>query len=188
MTEAYPLSWPFGKPRSQISQQSRFDVSLAQARDGLLHEIHLLGGRLPVLSTNIPVRQDGLPYANHRQPADKGVAVYFSLRGQPMCFARDRWDSVADNIQAIRKTIEALRGIERWGTGDMVQRAFTGFVALPSQESPWDVLGIKPGASSDEIEAAYRQKARFAHPDAGGSTEAMQRLNDARRKLKERAA
>jgi curved DNA-binding protein CbpA len=49
-------------------------------------------------------------------------------------------------------------------------------------------LGIKPGASSDEIEAAYRQKARFAHPDAGGSTEAMQRLNDARRKLKERAA
>jgi hypothetical protein len=49
-----------------------------------------------------------------------------------MCFACDRWDSVADNVQAIRKTIEALRGIERWGTGDMVQRAFAGFVALPS--------------------------------------------------------
>ena len=85
-------------------------------------------------------------------------------------------------------TIEALRGIERWGSGDMVNQAFTGFVALPSQENPYDVLGVRPTATQDEIDAAYRQKARHAHPDAGGSTEAMQRLNDAKNKLKGKAA
>lgn len=48
--------------------------------------------------------------------------------------------------------------------------------------------GFKPTATQEEIAAASRQKAQFAYPDAGGSIEAMQRLNDARRKWKERAA
>lgn len=181
--EAFPLAWPVGKARTSYPQPSRFDVtSFAITRDCLLHEIRLLGGTLPILSTNIPLRLDGLPYANFRQPTDKGVAVYFTLKGQQMCFACDRWDSVADNVHAIRKTIEALRGIERWGSGDMVQQAFTGFIALPSN-SPWDVLGLKPGASHDEIRAAYREKARLAHPDQGGSNEQMARLNTARDEL-----
>ncbi len=70
----------------------------------------------------------------------------------------------------------------------MVQQAFTGFLALPSQESPHDVLGVRPGATAEEIEAAYRQRARMAHPDAGESREAMRRLNEARTKQKGRAA
>ena len=143
-------------------------TSFAVTRDCLLHEIHLLGGTLPVLSTNMPLRLGRVcPTLNFRQPEDKGVAVYFTLKGQQMCFACDRWDSVADNVHAIRKTIEALRGIERWGTGDMVQQAFTGFIALPSN-SPWAVLGLKPDANPDEIKAAYREKARTATPDQGG--------------------
>lgn len=179
MTEAFPLHWPAGKPRNRYPQRSRFDVTFALARDSLLREIRMLGGTLPVLSTNIPLRNDGLPYANHRQPEDKGVAVYFTLRGNPMCFACDRWDSVADNVQAIRKTIEALRGIERWGSGSMVEQAFTGFMALPGT-SPWDILGVPRTATREQIEVAYRQKARAAHPDNGGNHEAMTRLNLAR--------
>lgn len=42
-----------------------------------------------------------------------GVAVYFTLKGQQFCFACDHWDEIKDNMQAIHKTIEALRGIER---------------------------------------------------------------------------
>ncbi len=188
MTEGYPLQWPAGKPRTTKPQRARFDVSQERAQNETLWEIKMLGGTIPVISTNIPLRRDGLPYANRKPVDDKGVAVYFMLHGRQMCFACDRWDEVKDNMQAIHKTIEALRGIERWGTGDMVQQAFTGFMALPSQESPFDVLGVKPSANMEEIEAAYRQKARFAHPDAGGTTEAMQKLNDARRRAKERAA
>lgn len=189
MTEdAYPLSWPLGKPRNRLPQRSRFEVTFARARDDLVKEIAMLGGSLPVLSTNIPLKRDGLPYAGQKEPDDRGVAVYFILKKQQMCFACDRWDKVGDNIQAIKHTIAALRGIERWGTGDMVQQAFTGFLALPSQDNPYDVLGVEQNATPEEIEASYKQKAKLLHPDAGGSAEAMQKLNDARRKLKEKAA
>jgi hypothetical protein len=72
----------------------------------------------------VQLRQDGLPYANRRAPSDTGAAVYFSYKGRQMCFACDKWQDVYDNIYAISKTIEALRGIERWGAGDMVEQAF----------------------------------------------------------------
>jgi hypothetical protein len=177
--ESHTLQWPAGKPRTRKPEHSRFRSKFVTTRDELLREIRLLGGSRPVISSNIPVRRDGLPYAGQRQPEDKGVAVYFSLKGRPLCFACDRWDAVEDNMQAIRRTIEALRGIERWGTGDMVQQAFTGFLALPG-DSPWDVLGIALGAGRQEIEAAYRRKAKVLHPDRGGSDDAMSKLNRAR--------
>ena len=68
-----------------------------------------------------------------------------------MCFACDKWRDVYDNIYAIGKTIEALRGIERWGTGDMVEQAFTGFVALPSPKSPWEILGVPSRATARDV-------------------------------------
>jgi hypothetical protein len=43
----------------------------------------------------------------------------------------------------------------------------------------WSELGLSPGASPDEIHAARRRLAKLAHPDVGGSVEAMQRVNDA---------
>ena len=97
--EAYPLQWPDGWPRTQSQQRSSFKTPFTDARDWLMHEISLFGGRNPVLSTNIELRRDGLPYANKRQPTDTGVAVYFEWNGMPMCFACDKWDRVKDNIQ-----------------------------------------------------------------------------------------
>lgn len=184
MTEAYPLQWPAGKPRTQYPASSRFGgCSMDFASHNTLYEIRKLGGTSIVVSTNIRLRQDGLPYSNQRQPEDKGVAVYFSYKGKQMCFACDRWDRVECNLWAIAKTIGALRGIERWGSGDMVQQAFTGFVALPSPKKPEDILGIRQGASHDEIDRAWREKAKKAHPDAGGTTDEMQEINEARRRL-----
>lgn len=179
MTEAYPLQWPAGKPRIHAPKRSVFRTTHGVACQFVLGEIRRLGGALPVISTNIPLRKDGLPYATYRTPDDRGVAVYFRYRDQQMCFACDKWDIVHDNIYAVGKTIEALRGIERWGTGEMVQQAFTGFVALPSN-SHWDILGVKAGSSREEVERAFRQKAKVLHPDAGGSSDAMATLNDAR--------
>jgi hypothetical protein len=80
---------------------------------------HLLGGRNAALSTNIPLRRDSLPMAHYKVPADKGVAVYFTYKNRQMCFACDAWDKIEDHMQAVWKTIEGLRGIARWGTGDM---------------------------------------------------------------------
>ena len=48
---------------------------------------------------------------------------------------------------------------------------------------PYEVLGLTPGASDDEIKAAYRKLAKKYHPDLnGGSPEAerkMKEVNDA---------
>jgi DnaJ-domain-containing protein 1 len=95
-----------------------------------------------------------------------------------------------NSIQYLRDSddMEALRGIERWGSGSMVEQAFTGFVALEAPKNPHEVLGVRPGASEEEIDAAYRRKAMAAHPDKGGSAGAMAELTEARSKLKGRAA
>jgi hypothetical protein len=45
--------------------------------------------------------------------------------------------------------------------------------------SHWDVLGLAPGASVADVQAARRRLAKQAHPDAGGSAAAMQALNAA---------
>lgn len=187
-TEAYPLQWPIGRQRThRLSREpARFDVSFARARDNVTREVQLLVGRyardpMVVISTDIPLRRDGLPLANQRTPDDVGVAVYFIHKKRQMCFACDRWQKVEHNMQAIAKTIEALRGIARWGTGDMLESAFTGFIALPSLEKWWQVLGIELSeATPEKIESAYRRLAMQNHPDRGGNEEAMSRINIAR--------
>jgi hypothetical protein len=181
--EAYPLSWPDGWKRVPRRTRSRFEVTgFGRARDFLLAEIRRMGGTGVILSTNIPLRLDGLPYANSREPNDPGVAVYFHYGKRDMCFACDAYVTVRENAYAIAKTIEALRGIERWGASDMMERAFRGFAALAaeSQGDWWDVLEGLPTADRDTINAQYRERARSAHPDAGGSHAAMSQLNAAR--------
>ncbi len=183
--QAYPLYWPVRWPRTRYPSTAPFgDHSRARARDTLRHELALLGASKIVLSTNIPLRQDGLPRADWRQPTDKGVAVYFDLKGKPHVLACDRWAKVEHNFWAIAKDIEATRGKARWGVGS-IEQAFAGYAALPERtESPeencWTPLGIPPGSDADAINAAFRRLAPLAHPDTGGSHAAMSMLNRAR--------
>lgn len=180
--EAFPLAWPAGWPRAKRKARSSFGVSFADARDDLMRELRLMGASYPVLSSNVPLRRDGLPYAATREPDDPGVAVYFMWQGKQMTFACDRWDRVKDNVRAIGKTIEALRGIERWGASDMMQRAFSAFEALPAPDPWWKMLGLTgPTRSKQEINEAYRKASGAAHPDRpGGSHDRMAQVNAAR--------
>jgi hypothetical protein len=143
-----------------------------------------MGAKNIILSTAIPLRNDGLPRANMSPDGgDPGAAVYFERKGKRMVFACDKFRAPCDNIYAIAKTIEAMRGIERWGASDMMERAFTGFKALNSDndgESWWSILGVSASASQAEIDHAYKSRLREAHPDAGGSHDQMTKLNLAR--------
>lgn len=183
-TEAYPLQWPVGRPRTKWPERSNFEVTLGKAIKDVQEEVRRLGGQGLVISSNLPLRRDGIPYANASQPQDRGVAVYFKYKRKPMCFACDRWQKIEDNLRAIAKTIDALRGIERWGTGQMVEQAFTGFTALPAPEQPWQTLGLDTSnPTREQIDEAYRRLAGEHHPDRGGDTQQMARINAARDEL-----
>lgn len=52
--------------------------------------------------------------------------------------------------------------------------------------SPYEILGVEPSATDADIRAAYRGKAREAHPDRdGGSTTVMSAVNAAYRLLRD---
>lgn len=185
---AYPLCWPAGKPRTSNRQSSNFGtnswaadkrVTLSRAVSELLREIELLGGINEIISSNLKLRQDGLPYSNQRTPDDPGIAVYFEMwdgrAHKPVCMACDRWDKQACNVWSITKSINALRGLERWGGGDMVQAAFTGFMALPSPESSpwWATLGYysEANALESDFEARAKSLMQKFHPDKSDGDE-----------------
>ncbi len=58
----------------------------------------------------------------------------------------------------------------------------------PSSSSNVDLsfklLGISPSAPWEEIERAYRQKAKIHHPDHGGDGDTMRALNEAYTQIK----
>lgn len=185
----YPLQWPPGRPRTPAHkrEKSSFRTTPGRARDFMLDEVRRLGGRNPVISTNIPLKKDGTPYAGGYRLDDEGVALYLTYKGRQVVFACDRWWTMAENMHAIAKTVEALRGIERWGSGDMLDTAVSGFASLPApivagMKRPWrEVLqyGNRP-VEHGAINSHYRTLASTAHPDKGGSDAAMAELNAAR--------
>lgn len=179
----YPLHWPEGWPRTPgyKRKSAAFKVPPTQARDELLRELDLLGARNIVISSDQRLNRDGSLSAARYQLLDPGVATYFSRKGRDVVLACDQFTELHDNVRAIGKTIEAMRGIERWGASDMLDRAFTGFAAIAAPQQWWEILQVSPSASSAEIDAAWREAMKTAHPDRpGGSDAAAARLNQAR--------
>jgi DnaJ-domain-containing protein 1 len=119
-----------------------------------------------------------LPYSGKKQPDDPGVAVYFRLGKKDRVLACDRWDKVIDNLWAISKHIDSMRGQMRWGVGS-IDQAFAGYQALPPANAKewWQVLGVHPNATLEDVKVAYRSLAKLAHPDRGGSQARMTELN-----------
>jgi hypothetical protein len=203
--EAYPLHWPDGWPRTQPYNRipdhrfhgKSFRFTMGRVRDQLFDELRLLGAKGVVLSTNVELRLDGLPYSETRHIADPGVATYFMLDGEPLIMARDQYITVAGNIRTLTLAIGHLRGLERHGGRFMMRKAFGGFKALPSPDGkkPWrEVFGLTPDwrGNINEVTALFRVKAKDRHPDAGGSDTLMAELNialrEARDELESKAA
>ena len=190
-----PLSWPtgwkrtpsfhrkaamFGK-RAGTGYQSKRRLDVGDGLDRLMGELKRLGASRIIVSSNLRLRNDGLPYAQQSKVLDDpGVAAYFSLGGKPRVLSCDRWNSAADNMAAIAGHIDAIRAQERYGVGTLDQ-AFAGYAALPPPETdPFTILGLTRNASAFEVKAAHVRLAVQHHPDMGGDGAQMARINAAR--------
>lgn len=202
---AYPLAWPTGWKRTHPSQRehAKFnkkvklhgsnwamaeDLTIAEGTARVLAELQRMGLQRDdvVISTNLVLRLDGLPRSDQKAPEDPGVAVYWDDYGSHKVMAIDRYHRVADNLAAVAATLDAMRAIERHGGAAILDRAFTGFMALPAPPKEpaarhWrDVLGVPNTAQTEQtLKDAYRRAASAAHPDKGGTSEAMAAVNAA---------
>ncbi|MGC3945321.1 MAG: hypothetical protein QM762_12545 [Chryseolinea sp.] len=195
MPQSYPLDWPMDYPRYGLHRgRPKFQKpTLTRAVDAVYEEIRKMQGKRSinindvVISSNIPLRNDGLPRADYMrsQINDVGVAVYFKHNGEPVVLCCDQWDSVECNVSAVARTVESIRAIERHGVSDFIKRSFTGFKALPPQGKKWyqyfhwQELPSRTPEKAESMKTIYKSMAVRLHPDRGGDHNAMAELNHA---------
>lgn len=198
----YPLQWPtgwkrtnhFDRQHAKFGKASRYeghgenkrwvsgrDLTVSEAIGRVQSELKRMGIGIEdaVVSTNLRTRLDGLPRSDQREPDDPGAAVYWeTARGERKVMAIDLYLRVADNLAAVAATLEAMRAIERHGGAAILDRAFTGFTALPApivagMKRPWrEVLGFRPDGpvNRDDVQTMYRHQASLHHPDRAADT------------------
>lgn len=201
MAEAtrFPLAWPNGWARASTRNHAKFSkrktvyqgessytraesLTIGDGLNRLTGELRRLNAQQIIISSNLQLRQDGLPAANQsKMLSDPGIAVYFKLKGKPRVLACDKWWSAAENMAAIAGHIEAIRAVDRYGVGTLEQ-AFAGYAALPAQAASWFIVleFDRPPTSWNVVEARHRELAQLHHPDRGGSVETMAKINAAR--------
>jgi len=205
MPRQFPLEWPEGRPRTPAHQRKfgRFrrddrPVTIVGARERLFAELDKLGVATCVISSDIPRKAKGTFDLDRVFRGDPGICCYFDLKGQSFALACDTYTEVSQNLAALAAHIEATRAIERHGVAT-AQEALRAFQALPPPDpkqpatikasQPWWLvlrLGegfletLEPSVAYACVEATFRQLAKKAHPDTGGSHEAMAELTAAR--------
>lgn len=147
------------------------------------------------------IRRDGLPRekAKFEHP---GVVISFESKYGPLKYSCDRFTKLNDNVRAVALGMRALRAVERYGISTRGEQ-YMGYSALPpgrttgetlTRAEAWRVLldlahipdaaRMQYDRDDDEIVAdIYRQAAKRAHPDAGGSDAQFQAASEARRIL-----
>lgn len=195
--QRYPLDWPIGTKRSPLGSYKpkplfksvtlTVAVDLIESEVRKLKGVNSLGETDLIISTNVPLRNDGYPRADYQRSVitDSGVAVYFKHDREDVVLCCDKWRTIEDNLKAIAVTIEDMRRIERNGVSDFIKRSFQGFKQLSSASRPWWVIFNWPQIPNptpgnyDVVRASYRTMARLSHPDNGGNQTRMQEINAA---------
>lgn len=189
MRKSFPIQWPDSWRRTPEGERKRHPSmrgAFSRDRDAILRRLNRRGANA-VITSDLPLRSDGLPYSNARCE-DPAVAVYWLERPAgggkwaERVLACDTWKTVEQNLRAVHLTVEALCGIERWGCTEIIEKAFAGFAALPPgapivPKRGWrEVLanGLEwPELGNDEllviVKSRHRKLIQLHHPDQGGS-------------------
>lgn len=85
------------------------------------------------------------------------------------------------------RLLESWLDANRAGWREYFEETAQAGDAAPSHADPdeeaYAVLGLKRGATADEIKAAHRELMKGLHPDHGGSSYLAAKINDARERL-----
>lgn len=129
----------------------------------------------------------------YQTTAERTVELSYVKNGREIRLRMDTQPRAVDNFRVLYLAVEAMRMNEARGIAEVMASAYSQALATagsaPQSTGPYAVLGVRPDASWEVIEAAYRAKVRANHPDTGGSTAALQTINaamDAIRKAKGR--
>ncbi len=188
MIPPFPLLWPDGHPRVKSRERSAFRTGFSQALKNVKDSLRLFAHDSGTALSSVQITSNAS--FMDEKPADPGIAVWFEWDGALRCIAVDRYQTVAENLQAIHHVLEARRVELRHAGINMVRTTFRGFVAaLPAPGAAhWTtILGVPATATEEDIAAAYRAKAREL--GATGNDAARCELNVARDKaLQERGS
>lgn len=186
--------WPGQKTPSHNRKRAPFKANWGRTLDVLGRELrHLNAGEVVLFGyfSARHIRRDGQLYADAR-PTEPGVVLEFKSRtkGTRFRFAADTFGYWQDNVDAIARSLEALRMIDRYGVTSGQQ--YEGFKALPSHgsttmttENAKDTIRrYAPSEGGTVSEMAIRIARAKAHPDRGGSHDAFVQVQEAERTLK----
>ncbi len=183
-------TWPLRKSArtSANFKNAKGRISLSQTLADLDREMNQLGARGIVIQTghgSWAIRQDGQLRADARLPAHPGVILRWktgwAAKEQAFALESDQYDHWLDNLRAIAKSIEALRGIDRWGTS--AGRQWRGYLATELDERIAEHLRIEgspqPAALASAPDPKLLAACRLVKlADAQGAVDARELLTD----------
>lgn len=191
-------AWP--GERTRVRQRSRFKASYGRTLQLLERELDHLGARNTVIEADADasqIRLDGQLRASARLRGP-GVILSFDSKFGPLRYPCDTFDDWQDNLRAIALALEHLRAVDRYGVTRRGEQ-YTGWSKLPPGGSITVAMTTEQAArfladsvdslysaaeilqSSNVYALLYRTAAKKLHPDAGGTTAAFQKLQEARR-------
>lgn len=113
-------------------------------------------------------------------PADPAtVTVKYVRRGETVELSMAKHPYYHQNLRILYMALEAMRLNELRGLDEVLRDAYLQLAAPQTKRDPWEVLGLRPDADPETVDAVYRSLAKRKHPDAGGSVEAFKELQEA---------
>jgi hypothetical protein len=192
--------WPGGPTKHR--RAAPFRAGWKATLELLKGELRALAARHVVVQIDMAesdIRLDGYPRASARA-ASPGIILAFDSKYGPLRYPCDTYTDWEDNLRAVALAMEALRKVDRYGVTKRGEQ-YTGWKALPSGGASATTMGADHAAvwlcnqagsrylasdvltRRDVANDAYRDAAKQLHPDAGGDTEAFQRLQEVKRAL-----
>lgn len=121
-------------------------------------------------------------------PAEATVVLKANWKsGRELNLSYNKQSRSVDNARVLFLVIEAMRLNEVRGIQDVMREAYAQLPAPATPKpprDPYELLGVREDAPMTLIEKAYQMAAQEAHPDKGGSNEAMAELNAALERIK----